>query len=271
MNNLTVSEKVIYSTIRIECNTIDGKASTGSGYFFAFKRTEKNFIPVIITNKHVIKNSVSGKLTFTKKDLEGNPLDKEKVDINIDQFESKWIVHPNPDIDLCFMPIADLIRSLKNKGENIFFIPLETSLIPDEKQLEELLGIEEIIMVGYPNGLWDKTHNKPIIRKGITASHPKFDYNGKKEFLIDAACFPGSSGSPVFILYEGSFTTKSGHLQGGTKFILLGTLYAGPQHTATGQIVMTPINNVPVIYTSIPNNLGLVIKAECILELEKLL
>ena len=166
---------------------------------------------------------------------------------------------------------TDALTFLKQEGEEVFFIPLETSLIPNAEQIDDLLGIEEIIMIGYPNGLWDETHNKPIIRKGITASHPKFNYNGKKEFLIDAACFPGSSGSPVFILCEGAFTTKSGGLYGGTKFFLLGTLYAGPQHTVTGQIVVTPINNLPTIYTSIPNNLGFVIKSERILELEALI
>ena len=270
MINSTVSEKIIYSTIRIECTKTNGQKSTGSGYFFAFKRTEKDYVPVIITNKHVIKNSNSGKLTFTKKNAEGNPIDNEKVDITINDFERRWTLHPDPEVDLCFMPFADAVTFLQQKGENIFFIPLETSLIPNQEQIDDLLGIEEIIMVGYPNGLWDETHNKPIIRKGITASHPKFDYNGKKEFLIDAACFPGSSGSPVFILYEGAFSTKAGGLMGGTKFIFLGTLYAGPQHTATGQRVMTPINNLPTIFTSIPNNLGLVIKSERIFELEQL-
>ncbi len=126
-------------------------------------------------------------------------------------------------------------------------------------------------MVGYPNGLWDEVHNKPIFRKGITASHLKFDYNGKKEFLIDAACFPGSSGSPVFLLYEGAFNDRNGELYGGTKFNLLGTLYAGPQHTAKGEIMIKPINQLPTIMTSIPNNLGFVIKSSRILELEKLI
>lgn len=38
-----------------------------------------------------------------------------------------------------------------------------------------------------------------FFRRGITATNINFDYNGKKEFVIDAACFPGSSGFPVFI------------------------------------------------------------------------
>jgi len=57
-------------------------------------------------------------------------------------------------------------------------------------------------MIGYPNGLWDHVNNLPLIRRGITASHPGVDYqiegqNGPGVTVIDMACFPDSSGSPV--------------------------------------------------------------------------
>ena len=44
-----------------------------------------------------------------------------------------------------------------------------------------------------------KKTNLPLIRTGMIASHPKYDYNGKPIFIIDAQVFPGSSGSPVYI------------------------------------------------------------------------
>ncbi|UXM82709.1 hypothetical protein N7V09_03630 [Shewanella seohaensis] len=49
----------------------------------------------------------------------------------------------------------------------------------------------------------------------------------------------------------------------GTRIKLLGVLYAGPQHTASGEIVLKPVptSNVPMSLTSMPNNLGYVIKA----------
>jgi len=128
-------------------------------------------------------------------------------------------------------------------------------------------------MVGYPNGIWDNINNKPILRKGITATHPNFDYCGKKEIMIDAACFPGSSGSPVFIFNEGGYRDKSGNMfMGASRIILLGVLYAGPQHTAQGdiQIVNVPTIDRPIAISRIPNNLGLIIKSERILELENL-
>jgi len=171
------------------------------------------------------------------------------------------------------MPIAPFINLANQQNQQLYFTPLDMSLVPNQSQLEDLMGMEDIIMIGYPNGIWDQVNNKPIFRKGVTATHPCFDYNGKKEFMIDAACFPGSSGSPVFILNEGSYMDKKGNTyMGRSRILLLGTLYAGPQHTAEGEV---RIINVPTVQKSItlshiPNNLGLVIRSERIRELEDL-
>jgi hypothetical protein len=125
-------------------------------------------------------------------------------------------------------------------------------------------------MIGYPNGLWDAINNMPIIRKGTTATDPKLDYNGKKELLIDAACFPGSSGSPVLICNKGGYTDKKGNLNWGTtRLIFLGILYAGPQLTVTGEIKVVTIPTLQqkaLSVSQIPNNLGYIIKSDRILD-----
>ena len=271
---MTITEQLSYSTVRIECEMVSGGISSGSGYFFRFKENPDNnlHIPVVITNKHVISGASKGKLIFTIS--KGNkPIDTEHFELFIENFESYWIKHPSDDVDLCAMPIAPFINAAKAQGKELFFIPLHTSLIPSNDKLDDLSAMEEIVMVGYPNGIWDHVNNKPIYRKGVTATHPCIDYNGKKEFMIDAACFPGSSGSPVFILNENGYSDKKGNTYLGSKRILLmGTLYAGPQHKATGEIkiINVPTAQVPITVSSIPNNLGIVIKAERILELERM-
>lgn len=270
--NLSLSEKLTYSTIRIECFDVKGNMSTGTGYFFNFKvnKDTGEHIPTIITNKHVIKNAFCGKLIFcTSKD--GEPLNNKHHTINITDFEKAWIHHNFTDVDLCVMPIAQLLEDTKAKDIELFYISLGIENLPKKEDLEDLTALEELIMIGYPNGIWDSYNNKPIIIKGITATHPALDYNNKKEFVIDMACFPGSSGSPVFLLSEGSYTSKkSGSLMiGSSKFFLLGTLYAGPQHNVIGQIVSVPISTKPITFLTIPNNLGFVIKHDRILELEE--
>lgn len=273
--SLSISEQLQYSTVRIECEHSGNAKSTGTGYFFRFKENKENseHIPVVITNKHVINGAIKGRIIFTKMDNSGNPIDTEHFSISIENFESYWRKHPNSDVDLCAMPIAPFLNAANSQGQKLFYIPLDKSLIPSDSQLEELSALEDVVMVGYPNGIWDRTNNKPIFRKGVTATHPFFDYNGKKEFMIDAACFPGSSGSPIFLLNEGGYRDKKGNTYlGKTRIYLLGTLYAGPQHTATGEIkvINIPTSEKPIAISSIPNNLGLIIKSLRIKELEDL-
>ena len=44
--------------------------------------------------------------------------------------------------------------------------------------------------------------------------------------MIDVACYPGSSGSPVLIFNEGSYNKKGAGLVVGDTSFLLGVLYA---------------------------------------------
>jgi hypothetical protein len=171
------------------------------------------------------------------------------------------------------MPIGPLLEFSESKGKRLFFIPMDTGLIPNAEDLRNLMAIEEIVMIGYPNGIWDHVNNAPVFRRGATATHPNSDYCGKKEFMIDAACFPGSSGSPVLLYNFGNFSDRNGNLVVGTRIKLLGILYAGPQHTASGEIVFTNVltTTKPVAISRIPNNLGLTIKSEKLRDFEPIL
>jgi Trypsin-like peptidase domain len=262
-------ELLIHSTVRIECRTESGLGS-GSGYFFAFLEKENQHIPCIVTNKHVVAGAKQGTFHLTRQAADGAPKLGDYATFNFDNFEEMWIGHPDPSVDLAIFLIGPILNEAKERGELLYFSPLGRLAIASNELLNSLPPMEEIIMIGYPNGLWDSKHNLPIIRRGITATHPKLPYNGKPEFLIDAACFPGSSGSPVFLANIGSFVNSSGALCAGSRVALLGTLYAGPQHTATGEIVViqVPTDTKALAVSTIPNNLGLVIHASKLLDFE---
>ena len=140
-------------------------------------------------------------------------------------------------------------------------------------KLDELSALEELVMVGYPIGMWDKRNNLPIFRKGYTSAHPAIDFNEKGIGLVDMACFPGSSGSPIFILNEGGYKDKKGNLNWGMgRIIFLGVLFAGPQYDAQGDIV---VKNIPTVqqkietHTAIMTNLGFYIKSEELIEFKE--
>ncbi len=100
------------------------------------------------------------------------------------------------------------------------------------------------------------------MRKGITVTPVGSDYCGKKEFLIDSACYLGSSGSPVLLFNEWIYREANGIIL-GTRLLLLGFLYAAPMRNVEGVIAVT---SIPRVYTPGMLNLGLVITAVRLLE-----
>jgi hypothetical protein len=260
-----------HCTTRIECTFADGKSSTGTGFFMTLCESGDRSVPVLVTNKHVVMGAQRGTFWLTLRKSESNAPDIGKHhSFELPNFASHW--HYHPALDLAVMPINPLVEQGRSTGHEYFLSPLSTTLIPTQADLADIPALMEVVLVGYPNGLWDKTNNQPLFRSGITATHPELNYNGKPEFLIDAACFNGSSGSPVFLAQIGRTMSRSKGITIGPSVVkLLGVLYAGPMHMATGEIVAVPIGTRDVVVTAIPNNLGIVISAKALLDFEPVL
>jgi hypothetical protein len=271
---LSNSEKITHSTVRIEVINERGQTiSTGSGFFFRFSIKGVHNVPVLVTNKHVVKDAKIGRLVFTIGDDENNPKYGEKFSYSITDFEKAFIFHPSSDVDLCIMPMQPIFEDATTRhSKNLFTVSLDETIIPSIEQLNGLSVMEDVIMVGYPNGLWDQTNNLPIIRRGITAVHPKFDYNGKTDIVVDMACFPGSSGSPIFIHNQGSYPTGDG-IAIGNRVMLLGVLYAGPQMTAIGDIQTKTIPTADVQFsrTNLMINIGYAVKSRRLMDFKPIL
>jgi hypothetical protein len=271
---LSFTEQLAYSTVRIETELSVSERGTGTGFFFQLPHEGDSKIPLMVTNKHVVEGALKGTFKLTCMAPDGGPDRLNHLTITLDLFEKRWIPHPDGVTDLCVMPIAPLLQELSAQKKPVFYRKLGEDIIPSKPELEALWGLEEVVMIGYPNGIWDEVNNFPIFRRGITATNPLFDWNDRPEFLIDLACFPGSSGSPV-LLYNtsGFYTDKAGAPKAGFRVKLLGILYAGPQHEVSGEvkIVTVPTKNVPVAFSRIPNNLGIVIKSSKLLDFKPIL
>lgn len=270
---LTIPEKLMHATVRMECVGAGGVKSWGTGFFFKFLEDGKQHVPVIVTNKHVIEGAHTGAFWLTKKE-DGRPQIGRHLKVEIANFASIWIGHPDPDVDLAVAPVASIIQQATQNGLNFYYVNLDETLLPTAEQIDSLSGFDDILMVGYPNALWDSVNNLPILRAGVTATHPKYNYEGKPMFLIDCACFPGSSGSPVLIFDKNGWTDRKGVHLGQQRLLLVGVLFAGPQHVAEGDVTQVEVPSLAhrvLALSKIPNNLGFVVKAEKLRDFDPIL
>ena len=259
---MNIADQLLYITARIEAERPIGR-SFGTGFFFSFVDDSGPGVTCLVTNKHVIDNSPSGMVHFNTKRPDGTPDVGKHIAVRLN-WGSNWLRHPNPDVDLAVLPVGDVMEEFQKKGISIFIVSLNRDGIPDEKLLKSLTPVEDIMMVGYPIGLWDATNNSPIVRRGITATPVYRDFEGLPQFMIDCACFPGSSGSPVLLVNLGGFVDKDGNYQiGQSRIRLLGVLWGGAQHDANGVLQPQPVptQTREGFMVSIPSNLGYVVKA----------
>lgn len=93
----------------------------------------------------------------------------------------------------------------------------------------------------------------------------------KRNFTSMLGSFQGLSGSPVVLFNRGGYTTKHGeYVSNQTRIKLLGVFNKGKLSTDDVEVTIYK-NNKPYLYrdADTPNGLGVVIKAERILEFKQ--
>lgn len=263
----SLSEYVLFSTVKIQTfgQYLNGLA-TGFLFRVGIDGQEKRFV---VTNKHVFQEAKSAILSFHVRTDSFGPAG-QVFNYQLEDL-SKIINHSDSEIDLCVLPFELVEDAAWAEGINLFSTFIESNMIPSDETLNLMPLTQEIYMFGYPIGLWDTFNQLPIIRRGSLASHPALDYCGKPYGAVDIAAFPGSSGSPVFVLSDGGpISDKRGNVWANRPVaVFLGILTAGAQIKPDGSLDMIaiPVQSAPAGKGGmIPIHLGYYIKSE---EVEK--
>lgn len=258
---MTPAEGMLYATTRILTVQNGKQSGSGTGFFYSIKFDDGRSTVLLISNRHVFKGCDGIIITLPlKNENESEIPTADTYTWNI-EFMGKPIGHPDDNIDLAAVSISGLRPVTGDSNRRPFYRTINRESIPSRSDWAAFDAIEEVTMVGCPNGLFDEFNNLPIVRRGVTATHPGKSYKGRDEFMVDIACFPGSSGSPVFMLNAGatfSRTTQSYSIGGNVRMFFLGVLYAGPTINQAGELVLT---KTPSFSIATMMHLGMIIKS----------
>lgn len=260
-----VTKQLILSTVRIIAYTKKGTA-TGTGFVYLHKRNGKSRY-FVVTNKHVIKDAIRGEMIFHEGELiNGKMTPKLRCGLSVPFNEHDFWGNSNNLIDIAVMNISTIVNV---NLENFYLMAITEKVRPKDEKKDKLISpIEEVLFIGYPIGIWDTKNYLPIVRKGITATPYYINFENEKKYLIDAAVFPGSSGSPVFIYRSGTHLDNSGDMQIGEQLYFIGIISEYLKVTKKGKIIKEEIPSSLESYVEIDQalNLGIVFNDAAVVE-----
>jgi len=260
----SAAKRLLFSTVRVDTELQDGSSGSGTAFVITHRHA-RGSTPFIVTNRHLVEGVRRGGLIFTQQ-REGRPDYGRSFQLNIDDFPAAWFFHPDAQTDLAIIPLRPLERAARDLGVELYYQSIDSRCIPDAVQMRDFDALEEILFVGYPSGIWDQVNLMPILRRGTTATPLELDFEGRKQFLIDAAVYPGSSGSPVFVVRDDPLRARAA---GARTIWFVGVVAAVFFRHEKNDIVSLPIpasqGRCAVVTEMI--DLGLILKAESVREL----
>lgn len=200
MQLATTDQELFFVPSRLVVDSGDGPPDKGTGFLL---KTKKHLY--LITAGHLLEGASSLTVYLPRRATNATGVETPlKVVMDVDA--DKVMFHPTGDVDLAAVPF-DAAAAELGTSPGVLAWPIR---LVSSKNMESLLGIEEVIFVGYPMG-WQEHTLTPLARRATLATPLAFDYADRAEFLVDGVVFPGSSGSPVFLLdREGRYADGAG-------------------------------------------------------------
>jgi hypothetical protein len=222
MNLNDISTQLLFTAVPIWIESTSGQTSSATAFIYNVPLPDKpeQSVPLLVTNHHVVDGAKRALIELVER--EGDQPNREKR-IRVELDRAVLAQSASVDLDLAILPLGPVLNQLEMSGRPAFFRAVTPDIIPTVDVLADLAAMEEVVFIGYPSGLRDEKNANPLIRRGITSTPVWNDFQGRPTFLIDAGVFPGSSGSPVFILNQGSYATKDA-LVVGSRLLFLGVI-----------------------------------------------
>ena len=172
----------------------------------------------LVTNRHVVlplsgdEEQVPSAFQFNLREVVGDKLTWSPVVLAEDELRERCRLHPDPRVDVAVIDVGHLLIE-RVREEDRRFLPwyaVHPEQLPGGGNKISIQASDDVLVVGYPRGFYDRENLYPIVKSGIIASRWGAHFDGEPFFLIDAKLFPGSSGSAViskpvdFLIHNGA-------------------------------------------------------------------
>jgi hypothetical protein len=188
-----LSIDLIQATVQVEQPLGDGTRTVGTGFLISDPTPDGRPRTILVTANHVFRKMPGPIATigFRVENADGSwRYDPAPLKIR-DGDKELWTHHPGRDVAAISIDAPPEFTKAA--------IP-ESWLATDDTFTRYSLGPgDEMLALGFPEGLSANPAGFPILRSGRVASFPLGPSTAFPTFLLDFAVFPGNSGGPVYV------------------------------------------------------------------------
>jgi hypothetical protein len=262
----TIREQLFFSTAFVTSTRQSGVVTRGTSFIYNVRLATGKTTVFLVSNKHVLEDASRLDIQFVAGAGHGAPIlgERRTLVMHVDEINAYLEVHSDPAVDVAVLNVTPGLEHMaRTKNEFVFMRGFKPDLMfTAPHDLELIDAIEDVAFIGYPAGIYDSSNFLPVARGGRTATPIEANYENRPAFLIDASVFPGSSGSPVFIMDKGFRQDRQGGVKVESRFMVLGVLAAVHTRQVSGQVDRLPTSLVAKFDE--PIDLGIVFKAETV-------
>jgi hypothetical protein len=188
-----LSIDLIQATVQVEQLLGDGTRTVGTGFLISDPTPDGHPRTVLVTANHVFAKMPGPIATigFRIENADGSWTYTPAALKIRDGARELWVHHPNRDVAVISIDAPPAFAKAA--------IP-ENWLATDDTFSRYSLGPgDEMLALGFPEGLSANSAGFPILRAGKVASFPLGPSSAFPTFLLDFNVFPGNSGGPVYV------------------------------------------------------------------------
>ena len=188
-----LSIDLIQATVQVEQPLGDGTRTVGTGFLISDPTPDGKPRVVLVTANHVFRKMPGAFATvgFRTENADGSWRYTPATLKIRDGAKELWTHHPDRDVAVIAIEAPPAFAKAA--------IPENWLAADDTFTKYSVTPGDEMLALGFPEGLSANAAGFPILRSGRVASFPLAPSNAFPTFLLDFAVFPGNSGGPVFI------------------------------------------------------------------------